>query len=180
MNTALLLIDIQNDYFKEGSNTLVGAEEASVNASVLLDKFRKDELSVIHVQHIALNPAATFFKPGTTGAEIHKNVKPLENEKIIVKHYPNSFRDTGLLEYLKGREISDIVISGMMTHMCVDATTRAAKDFGFNCIVVGDACATRDLDISGRNIKAGDVHYSFLAALNYFYSKVITTYQYLS
>jgi len=72
-----------------------------------------------------------------------------------------------------------LVICGMMTHMCIDATTRAAKDFGFECTVIGDACATKDLEIDGRHIMATDVHASFLAALSYFYSTVKTTKDYL-
>ena len=107
-------------------------------------------------------------------------MKPKENEKIIVKHFPNSFRETELLEYLKSKKITDLVICGMMTHMCIDATTRAAKDYGFNIVLIGDACATRDQEISGNKVKATDVHNSFLAALNYFYAQVKTADQYLN
>ncbi len=179
MTTALLIIDIQNDYFEKGAMTLVGSNEASKNAKLILKQFREKNLPVIHIQHIAARPTATFFLPGTPGAEIHKNVKPLEPEKIIVKHYPNSFRETELLNYLKTLDITGLVICGMMTHMCVDATTRAAKDFGFECIVIGDACATSNLEINGQKVEAGEVQKSFLAALNYFYSTVKTTKQYL-
>jgi nicotinamidase-related amidase len=180
MNTALILIDIQNDYFNSGTMTLVGSEEASKNAKRVLDKFRKDNLPVIHIQHIATRPTATFFLPDTTGAEIHENVRPREMEKTIIKHFPNSFRDTELLDYLRMLNMTDLVICGMMTHMCVDATTRAAKDIGYNCIVIGDACATKDLEIYGQIVKAEEVQKSFLAALNYFYATVKTTNQYLN
>jgi nicotinamidase-related amidase len=64
--------------------------------------------------------------------------------------------------------------------MCVDATTRAAKDLGFNCVVIGDACATKDLEINNVKANAADVQTSFLAALNYYYSTVMTTEQYLN
>ena len=67
----------------------------------------------------------------------------------------------------------------MMTHMCVDATARAAKDFEFNIILIGDACATKDQEINGQIVKAEEVQKSFLAALNYFYTTVKTTQQYL-
>lgn len=179
MSTALILIDIQNDYFENGTMTLVGAEEASLNAMKILDKFRSEGLPVIYIQHLAASPKATFFLPGTKGAELHENIKPTAGEKVIVKHYPNSFRETELLEYLKSRNITDLVICGMMTHMCVDATTRAAKDFGYNCNVISDACATRELDINGETVKAADVHNSFLAAFNGFYASVKTTKEYL-
>ncbi len=179
IKTALIIIDIQNDYFDKGTMTLVGSDKASENARLILDKFRADSLTIIHIQHIATKPTATFFLPNTIGVEIHKNVKPLEQEKVIIKNYPNSFRETELLDYLRTKKIKNLVICGMMTHMCVDATTRAAKDFGYNCIVIGDACATKDLEINGQKVKAEDVQKSFLAALDSFYATVKTTKQYL-
>ncbi|MDD5363314.1 MAG: cysteine hydrolase family protein [Ignavibacteria bacterium] len=171
---ALLIIDIQNDYFDGGRNPLNGSMQAAENAKKILDKFRNDKLPVIYIQHIALSPSATFFLPDTKGSEIHELVKPLEGEKIFVKHFPNSFRETGLLEYLRSLNISELVVCGMMTHMCVDATVRAAKDFGFDCTLIGDACATKDMSINDEIIKSEYVHKSFLAALNYFYSKAVT------
>ncbi len=180
MNLALLLIDIQNDYFEKGSMTLEGSDIACVNAKKILDKFRKDFNPVVHIQHIAIKPSATFFLPGTKGANIHETVRPLKDEKIIIKHYPNSFKDTELFDYLTTLHISDLVICGMMTHMCVDATVRAAKDFGFNCTVIGDACATRNLLINKQKVKASEVQKSFLAALNDFYATIKDTSDYLN
>lgn len=180
MKTALLLIDIQNDYFEGGTMTLVDSEKAAENAKLLLEKFRNEGLPVIHIQHIATKPTATFFLPETRGAEIHDKVKPLPTEKVIIKHFPNSFRETGLLACLNDSKIESLVICGMMTHMCIDATTRAAKDYGFTCTVAGDACTTKDLEINGKTVKAEDVHNGFLAALNYFYSTVTTTNNYLN
>ncbi len=177
--TALILIDIQNDYFDKGTMTLVGSDRASQHAKLILERFRADNLPIIHIQHIAAGSTATFFLPNTKGAEIHDNVKPLEREKVIIKHYPNSFRKTELLDYLKSKGITDLVICGMMTHMCVDATTRAAKDFGFNIVLIGDACATKDQGINGQIVKAEEVQKSFLAALNYYYATISTTQQYL-
>ncbi len=180
MNKALIIIDIQNDYFQGGKAELVNPDKASRNAKLMLEYFRKENLPVVHVQHIANYPNAAFFVPDTKGAEIHNDVKPKGTEQIIIKHYPNSFRETNLLEYLKSNNITDLVICGMQTHMCVDATTRAAKDLGFNCVVIGDACATKDLEINNVKANAADVQTSFLAALNYYYSTVMTTEQYLN
>jgi len=180
MNTALLLIDIQNDYFKGGTMELADPDKASDNARLLLQKFRNDNLPITHIQHIATKPSATFFLPGTQGAEIHANVTPEADEKLIVKHYPNSFRETELLDYLKENNILTLVVCGMMTHMCVDATVRAAKDFGFNCIVIGDACATRALEIHGERVEAREVHNAFIAALNGTYAEVKTAGEYLA
>jgi len=180
MKTALLVIDIQNDYFEGGTMTLTGSDSASMNASLILNRFRTNDMPVVHIQHIATNPTATFFLPDTFGAEIHKNVTPLVEEKVFIKHYPNSFRDTGLHEYLQSICVKDLVICGMMTHMCVDATTRAAKDVGYTCTVIGDACATKDLELNGKKVKAEYVQLSFLAALAYFYSTVVSANQYLN
>lgn len=180
MKNALLLIDIQNDYFDKGAMTLVGSDLACQHAKTILDWFRHSNLPVIHIQHMAIRPDATFFKPNTDGVEIHELVKPLVNEKVIVKHFPNSFIRTELLDYLKSMEIKELVICGMMTHMCVDSTVRAAKDFGFNCTIIGDACATRDLTINGQTVKAQEVHNSFLAALNYFYANVLSIQQFIA
>jgi nicotinamidase-related amidase len=165
MNTALLLIDIQKDYFPGGKMELVNPLEAAQKAYVLLQCFREHGAHHIHIQHIAIKPDATFFIKGTEGSDIHDSVAHFEGEPIVYKHYPNSFRETNLLELLKGWGIERVVIAGMMTHMCVDATARAAADFGFQVIVAEDACATRDLKYGETLIPAEHVHKAFLAAL---------------
>lgn len=175
MRSCLILIDFQNDYFPGGTMELVGIEEAATNALILLDEFRKAKLPVIHIQHLAARPGATFFLPETDGAKIHQTLTPNEDEIVIVKHFPNSFRDTSLLVLLKEENPDNLVICGAMSHMCIDATARAAFDFGYNCIVAEDACATKDLVFKGRIIKAADVHASFMAALSVPYARVIST-----
>lgn len=179
MSKALIIIDIQNDYFVDGKMPLIDSDKAGESARLILDKFRLEKSPVVFMQHIASKPSATFFLPDTKGAEIHDNVKPLGAEKVIIKHYPNSFRDTPLLDYLKSLNVTDLVICGMMTHMCIDATVRASKDYGFDITLISDACATKDLEIGGHTVKADDVQASFLAALNYFYATVLTAEQYL-
>ena len=178
MSKALIIIDIQNDYFENGAMELVGALEASEKAKQLLSKFRNDNLPIIHIQHLA-SASGTFFLPNTVGQEIHKNVTPLSGEKLIVKNYPNSFRETELLDYLKSKSSTELVFVGMMTHMCIDATVRAAKDFEFECTLISDATATRDLQINGKDVKAADVQNAFLAGLSSFYATVKTTEEYL-
>ncbi|NIM89896.1 MAG: isochorismatase family protein [Candidatus Aminicenantes bacterium] len=162
--TALLLIDIQNFYFPGGRSSLVNPEEASLKASKLLNHFRQKGLMVIHVRHET-----------QPGGEIHEHVKPLETEKVISKNHANAFKDTDLLAYLRSNSIERLAICGMMTHMCVEAATRAAHDFDFECIVVHDACATRSLKFQDREIPAEDVHYSTLASLSRYYARVVDT-----
>jgi len=165
MKTALLLIDIQNDYFPGGKMELDGSVQAGAAASRLLKAFRKQAWSIYHVQHISMQPNATFFLPETRGVEIHNSVTPLPGEPVITKHFPNSFRDTDLLEQLRNDEVDTLLICGMMSHMCVDTTVRAAFDLGFSCIVIHDACATRELIFNGVTVPATQVHASYMAAL---------------
>jgi len=173
MNTALLIIDVQNDYFPGGKMELDNSTDAGIKIKDLLSHFRKINMPVIHVQHIAVKPGASFFLPGTNGVEFNENVKPKNDEKVVVKNYPNSFRDTDLDPYLKDNNITRLVIAGMMTHMCIDTTVRAAFDLGYECIVAGDCCAARDLSIDDVKIRAADVHNSFLAAINGTFAKVV-------
>jgi len=164
MNTALLIIDIQNDYFPGGKMELEGALDAGKKAAALLQCFREHGGRHIHIQHESRRPGATFFIPSSDGIRIHDCVAHFEDEPIVHKQYPNSFRETNLLEMLKSWEIERVVICGMMTHMCVDATVRAAADFGFQVIVAEDACATRALSYGETNVPAAHVHAAFLAA----------------
>jgi nicotinamidase-related amidase len=174
MSVGLLLIDIQNDYFPGGAMELQGSVEAAQVAGRLLDFFRQQQLPVVHIQHLSIRAGATFFIPDTLGADIHERVRPLAGERVIQKHYPNSFRETDLLSYLQGMGFRRLVIAGMMTHMCVDATTRAATDYGYECQIVQDGCATRNLKLNGQEVMARDVHIAFLAALNGSYGRVVT------
>ena len=175
MITCILLVDLQNDYFPGGNMELVDIERAAANARLLLNEYRKTEQPVIHIQHISMHQGATFFLPETNGAKINATVAAQRDEIVVVKNYPNSFRDTPLLELLKQRKISDIVVCGAMSHMCIDATVRAAFDFGFNCIVAEDACATKSLAFNDKSINASEVHASFMAALSGSYANVIST-----
>ncbi len=174
MTTGLLLIDIQNDYFPDGKMELEGSEQAAEMASRLLEFSRKKQLPVLHIQHLSIRPGSTFFIPHTPGVEFHTKVKPLDGETVIPKHYPNSFRETGLLFHLQQQGIRQLVIAGMMTHMCVDATVRAAADLGFECLIAGDACVTRKLKWNNHEVSATDVQSAFLAALNGSYGRVLT------
>jgi nicotinamidase-related amidase len=175
MNTALILIDIQNDYFPGGKMELENSEPASERARRLLDFFRDRDLPLAHIQHIATQPTATFFIPGTEGTSVHPSVRPRTGEPVFQKHFPNAFRETPLLDHLRARSVDSVVIAGMMTHMCVDATVRAATDFGFRCLTASDACATRALTHEGILVPAANVHSAFLAALNGPYGRVATS-----
>ena len=167
-NTALLIIDIQNFYFPNGVLPLFEPENAAENAAKLLTTFRDNNMLVIHVRHNA-----------NSGAKIHKLVAPIEGEKIISKDKANSFLGTYLLDYLHANKIENLVICGMQTHMCLEAATRAASDYGFNCTVIEDACTTRDLKFGETVVKAKDVHYSTLSTLKGTYAEIKTTEEFI-
>ena len=173
MTQALVIVDIQNDYFAGGKMELVGSSEAAGEAARLLRAFRGRGAPVFHIQHVSTRPGATFFLPDTEGVKIHESVAPLASERVITKHFPNSFRGTQLAELLHASKVERLAIAGMMTHMCIDATTRAAADLGFDCQLAHDACATRDLAFGGSKVAAKDVHTAFLASLNGAFAKVL-------
>ncbi len=166
MTEALVLIDLQNDYFPGGTMELVDADGAVEQAALLLHAFRDKGLPVFHIQHIAKRPGATFFLPGTVGAEIHHVVQPRAGERVVVKHFPNSLRETTLLEDLRAVAASKLTFAGMMTHMCVDTTVRAAADLGFACSLAQDGCATRALQFGAERVEADKVQLAYLAGLN--------------
>lgn len=179
MKKGLVIIDVQNDYFKEGKMPLVGMEKAVENCRAMLDHFREKQIPIFHLRHIAIGEGATFFIPDTKGSEIHKLVNPVENETVVVKHFPNAFRDTLLSDLLHRSGVKELVICGAMSHMCVDTTVRAAFDLGYTCNIISDACATRDLEFGGRVVNAADVHAAFMASLNGSFARVLTTEKFL-
>lgn len=174
MKQVLLIIDIQNDYFKGGAMELAGAEEAALQAAQLMGKFRSEDKPIIFMQHMA-SEQASFFKPNTLGVNIHQSVAPQQGDMILQKSYPNSFRDTELLALLRKAGIQELIICGMMTHMCVDTTVRAAFDLGFSCKLIGDACATKSLEYDGRSVDSKEVQTSYLAAIDGTFAEVLNT-----
>jgi len=162
--TALLIIDVQEFYFPGGRMQLENPEPAGINAGLLLDAFRKIGLPVYHVRH--------NFEPG---GDIHPYVKPLPGETVISKDEVNAFLGTGLLDLLRQDSIEQLVICGMQTHMCVEAAVRAAHDYGFKCLLAGDACATRAIQYEEHIVSASNVHYSTLSTLQGTYARVLTT-----
>lgn len=172
MKEALLIIDVQNDYFPGGTCELYGAYEAENKIRALIEESRKTNRPIIYIQHIN-PPDDTFFIEGTFGCEISERIKPQADDKVIVKYYPNSFLETELDSYLKEKGIEKLIVCGMMTHMCVDTTVRAAMDHGYTVDLVADGCATMDLEISGEIIPAQVVQKTFLASLSGVFANIV-------
>lgn len=180
MTKSLIIVDVQNDYFDGGAMELVAMDAAAASCARLLVAFREAQLPVFHIQHLSTRPGAGFFVPDTPGCEIHDSVQPHAGEAHIVKHFPNAFRDTDLHQLLRLSGISELVICGAMSHMCIDTTVRAAFDHGYQCRLIADACATRDLEFDGRKIAAADVQAAFMAALGMPFAQVSSTDDYLA
>jgi len=179
MVTALLLIDIQNDYFPGGKWPLSGTETAADNAARILAAFRAKGDLVVHVRHDS-GADATFFATGTKGAEIHDKVKNQGSEPVVTKKQINAFLGTDLKAILDKGGTTDVVVVGAMSHMCVDAATRAASDHGYKVTVIHDACATHDQEFNGVKVPAAQAHAAFMAGLAFGYANVVSADAFLS
>ena len=175
MTQALMIIDVQNDYFPDGKYPLNNTEQTLQKTLKLQNYFRQKQLPIIYIQHINPDPNAVFFVNNSFGSQLHAKLLPIikPNEMIIQKAYPNSFYQTQLQEKLERLGIKQLVICGMMSHMCVDSTTRCAFELNYQPILIHDACTTRDLDFNGNIIPSKDVHNSFMSALMRF-SKIMS------
>lgn len=160
--TALVIIDIQDFYFPGGALPLAGPEAASANAAKLLAQARAGGKAVVHVGHNA-----------KAGRGFHADVTPQEGEVVLMKDEVNAFLKTNLQTILHSAGFKRLVICGMQTHMCVEAATRAAHDLGYEVLVAGDACATRDLKHGDTTVPAAQVHAATLATLDGTYAKVV-------
>ena len=179
MNCALILIDIQNDYFEGGKSELNHPIETANNAKIILNFFRENNLPVFHVQHINMGNKAKSFLQESIGVEINDLVTPNKNEKVFIKHVPNGFFETGLAKTISDNSIGHIVVCGMMTHMCIDTTVRHAKDLGLIVTIIEDACTTKNLIWKGYTIPAKIVHATYMASFDGMFAKVMTTEEFM-
>ena len=177
---ALIVVDIQNDYFPQGKWPLVGADAAADNAVRVLRSFREAGESVVHIRHEFTSDEAPFFTPGSEGAKLHPKVLNRADEPVVLKHFVNSFRETQLKSILDEQGIKELVVVGSMSHMCIDGITRAANDLGYSVTVIHDACASRDLEFNGVTVPAAHVHAAFMSALGFAYANVVSTDEFLS
>lgn len=180
VSRGLLVIDVQRDYFPGGAYPLVEPDAAAASAQRLLEAFRAAGDPVLHLRHLWDAPEASFMRPGTEGVEIHPSVAPDDGEPVLEKESPNGFLGTGLEAELRSRGVEHLVVAGMMSSMCVDATVRAAVDLGFTVSVAHDACAAPDLEFEGREVPGAAVQAAFMAALADGYAEVLGTEELLS
>ncbi|MCU1728048.1 cysteine hydrolase [Pseudomonas sp. 7P_10.2_Bac1] len=162
-NASLLIIDAQNEYLS-GPLALSGMDAATANIAKLLEAARKAKRPVVHVRH--LGTVGGLFDPQGPRGEFITGLEPIGDEVIIEKRMPNAFNDTGLQRALEKLGPLDLIVCGFMSHSSVSTTVRAAKDYGFRCTLVEDACATRDLPTANGVISAADVQRTEMAIMN--------------
>ena len=172
-NRAILVVDLQNEYWPTGNYALQGIEAVAGNAARVMDHARTRGDLVVNIRHEM--PGGPIFVPGSDGAEINEAVRPQGDEPVITKNFPNSFRQTELKDLLDRHAVDEVVVVGAMSHMCIDATTRAANDLGYRTITVHDACATRDLEFNGATTPAAQVQTAIMHALAFLYGEVVST-----
>lgn len=160
--SSLVVIDAQREYV-DGALALPGVTPALDEIGALLARARALHVPVIHIVH----QGAGLFAPGTSGAEIAAAAAPAPGEPVLTKKLPNAFASTDLADRLHALKRGSIILIGFMTHMCVEATARAAIDLGFKAVVVASATATRDLPdpLTGGTVPAAEVQRNALAAM---------------
>lgn len=143
---ALIIIDLQNDYFPGGAFPLSNTEVTLASIELAIQKARAKGIPVVHVQHLA-DPAqgiAPFFNRGTAGAEIHARIMAAAPDApVVVKHFADSFERTDLHETLQRLGVDELVLCGMMTQNCVTHTALSRQADRYKKItVLSDACTT--------------------------------------
>lgn len=144
---ALLVIDIQSDYFPAGKFPLEGADEALTHALAVIDQARKGGTMIVAVQHVAPQ-GAPFFEEGSEGAALHPKIAAATaGDSLVTKREADSFLETGLGELLQKADVKELQIIGMMTQHCVTHTALSPEARDYSVSIVGDACAapTRQL-----------------------------------
>jgi nicotinamidase-related amidase len=170
-DSALVLIDCQNTY-REGTMKLVGVEAALAEAKRLLERARAAGIPIFHIQHDA--GAGSPYDIITRIGQISDEVAPKNGEAVITKHFPNSFVQTDLEEQLRAADVTNLILGGFMTHMCVNSTARGAFNLGFQPTVVAAATATRDLPgADGDVVAAPAMQAASLAALGDLFAVVV-------
>jgi nicotinamidase-related amidase len=169
MTPALVIIDVQNEYFApEGLWALPDAEAALAHIQELLAAARDARLPVFHVVHENLDPQGPVFRPGSRNVEMRAGLDVRTGEQRILKHYPGAFTQTPLEAYLRRAGADTLIICGFMTHMCCDTTTRQASERGYSVWFASDATATRDLKLGDKVIPHQTIHESTLAVMTRF------------
>ena len=160
---AVIVVDLQKDYLATGNFALDGIDAAAENAARVVAAARRRGDTIVHVHHVSKEADSPLFAPNTDGINPIAAVQPEAGDAVVIKNYPNSFRDTVLQETLRAGGIEEVVVIGAMSDVCIDATARAAADLGYDLTVVHDACATRDKAFGDSVVPAAQVHATIMS-----------------
>ena len=168
---ALVMVDCQDTY-REGVMQLAGVEPALRQAQRLLARARSARVPVFHVRHDA--GAGSPYDLADRLGQISAEVAPAEGEAVVTKRFPNTFVQTELEQQLRAAGITDVILAGFMTHMCISSTARGAFSLGFRPTVVAAATATRDLPgADGVVVPAAAMQAASLAGLRDLFAVVV-------
>lgn len=174
MNSALLVIDVQNEYFT-GKLPVTYPHGNLVKILQAMDAAHAAGLPVIVVQHANRASDAATFRPGTPGFDLHPDVQKRPRDLLVEKTLPGSFTGTNLGEWLKERKISTVTIAGYMTQMCCDTTARQAFHRGYAVQFLADATGTLSITNSAGSVTAEELHRAILVTQQMRFSQVTTT-----
>lgn len=174
MKRALLIIDVQNEYFT-GKLPVTYPSGSLDNILAALDAALGSDIATVVVQHTSLSKDATAFIKGTIGWELHPEVSKRDHDVLIEKKLPGSFTGTDLESWLRSMNIDTVTICGYMTHMCCDTTARQAMHLGLKVEFLSDATGTLSLNNTAGSVTAKDLHHAILIIQSARFSRVMTT-----
>jgi nicotinamidase-related amidase len=173
MKEALLVIDVQNEYFT-GKLPVTYPSGSFENILKAMDAADDAHMPIVVIQH-ANPPEAPAFAKGTSGWELHEEIKKRPYNLLIEKTLPGSFTGTGLGAWLEKRGITTLTIAGYMTQMCCDTTARQAFHRGYKVTFLSDATGTLSITNSAGTISDSDLHRAILVTQQMRFSTVMTT-----
>ncbi len=178
MKQALLVIDVQNEYFT-GKLPVSYPHGSFENILKVMDEATKHGIPVIVIQHTAKAPDSPTFRKGSHEWELHPRVASRPHDLYIEKQLPGSFTGTHLEPWLMEKGIDTLVIAGYMTQMCCDTTARQAFHLGFAVEFLSDATGTLSITNAAGAVKDEELHRAILVAQQAKFSKVMNTEEWL-
>lgn len=180
MKRALLVIDVQNEYFAGGSLPITYPQDSLRRITDAMDGAAEAGIPIVIIQHGSDAPEATAFKKGTRGWQIRPEVDFRKRAVVIEKSLPGAFTGTELEDWLKQNGIDTLVICGYMTQMCCDTTARQAVHLGYQVEFLSDATGTLDLSNEAGSVKAEELHRAILVTQQARFSRVLSVQDWVS
>jgi nicotinamidase-related amidase len=174
MIQALLVIDVQNEYFT-GKIPVTYPQGSFENILKAMDWAHASHVPTAVIQHTNLAPESPAFRKGTPGWELHDEIKRRHADIVIEKHMPGSFTGTDLEDWLKAKDITTVTIAGYMTQMCCDTTARQAFHRGYTVNFLSDATGTLPVTNTAGSISDADLHRAILITQQMRFSRVMKT-----